>query len=53
MIFERREEYTYLGLVEDIIANGAEKNDTTGTGTLSKFCCQVYTSLVNVSFSLQ
>lgn len=41
VIFERHEEYMYLKLVQDIIENGATKNDRTGTGTLSKFGCQV------------
>ena len=41
MIHERHGEYMYLRLVQDIIANGAQKNDRTGTGTLSKFGCQV------------
>lgn len=41
MIFDRHEEYTYLRLVEDIISHGAGKNDRTGTGTLSKFGCQM------------
>nr|CAD1842860.1 unnamed protein product [Ananas comosus var. bracteatus] len=41
MIFERHEEYMYLKLVQDIIENGATKNDRTGTGTLSKFGCQM------------
>lgn len=40
-IFEKHEEYLYLKLVEDIIYNGALKGDRTGTGTLSKFGCQV------------
>ncbi|TVU31887.1 hypothetical protein EJB05_23592 [Eragrostis curvula] len=41
MIFDRHEEYHYLNLVEDIIRTGAQKNDRTGTGTLSKFGCQM------------
>ena len=41
MIFERHEEYMYLRLVEDIISNGVQRDDRTGTGTLSKFGCQV------------
>lgn len=48
-IFEKHEEYLYLRLVEDIISNGALKGDRTGTGTLSKFGCQVLLS----SFSAQ
>lgn len=41
MIFERHQEYLYLNLVQDIISNGIQKDDRTGTGTLSKFGCQV------------
>jgi dihydrofolate reductase / thymidylate synthase len=41
LVFERHQEYLYLKLVEDILKNGASKNDRTGTGTLSKFGCQV------------
>lgn len=41
MVFERHEEYFYLRLVQDIISDGALKDDRTGTGTLSKFGCQV------------
>lgn len=41
MIFERHEEYMYLRLVQEIISDGTLKDDRTGTGTLSKFGCQV------------
>ncbi|KAJ9537772.1 hypothetical protein OSB04_030505 [Centaurea solstitialis] len=41
-IFEKHEEYLYLKLVEDIISNGALKDDRTRTGTLSKFGCQLF-----------
>lgn len=41
MIFERHEEYKYLRLVHEIISEGTAKDDRTGTGTLSKFGCQV------------
>lgn len=44
MIFDQHEEFRYLNLVEDIISNGNVKNDRTGTGTLSKFGCQVIDS---------
>lgn len=42
IIFEKHEEFLYLRLVQDIISNGNKKGDRTGTGTLSKFGCQVY-----------
>ncbi|OVA18766.1 Thymidylate synthase [Macleaya cordata] len=41
MIFEKHEEYIYLRLVQDIISDGITKDDRTGTGTLSKFGCQM------------
>lgn len=41
MIFERHDEYVYLKLVREIISSGTQKDDRTGTGTLSKFGCQV------------
>ncbi|VVA99296.1 unnamed protein product [Arabis nemorensis] len=41
MIFDQHEEFRYLNLVDDIISNGNVKNDRTGTGTLSKFGCQM------------
>ncbi|KAK9184410.1 hypothetical protein WN943_024760 [Citrus x changshan-huyou] len=41
MVFEKHEEYLYLRLVQDIISDGNLKDDRTGTGTLSKFGCQL------------
>ncbi|KAG9449715.1 hypothetical protein H6P81_009680 [Aristolochia fimbriata] len=41
MIFERHEEYMYLRLVQDIIGSGIQKDDGTGTGTLSQFGSQM------------
>ncbi|EPS68164.1 bifunctional dihydrofolate reductase-thymidylate synthase, partial [Genlisea aurea] len=40
-IFEKHEEFQYLNMVQDIISNGHRKDDRTGTGTLSKFGCQM------------
>ncbi|KAK8518758.1 hypothetical protein V6N13_017970 [Hibiscus sabdariffa] len=40
-IFEKHEEYLYLNMIQDIISNGNLKDDRTGTGTLSKFGCQM------------
>ncbi|KAL0872594.1 hypothetical protein Bca101_022299 [Brassica carinata] len=40
-IFERHEEFLYLNMVNEIISNGNLKNDRTGTGTFSKFGCQM------------
>lgn len=45
-VLEAHEEYHYLRLIDDIIKTGAVKGDRTGTGTISKFGCQVPTSLV-------
>ncbi|KAG5526665.1 hypothetical protein RHGRI_032811 [Rhododendron griersonianum] len=52
MIFEKHEEYLYLRLVEDIISNGISKDDRTGTGTLSKFGCQVMRFNLRKSFPI-
>ncbi|XP_010530821.1 PREDICTED: bifunctional dihydrofolate reductase-thymidylate synthase 1-like isoform X2 [Tarenaya hassleriana] len=41
MVFDRHEEFLYLNLVQDIISTGNLKDDRTGTGTLSKFGCQM------------
>jgi dihydrofolate reductase / thymidylate synthase len=46
LIYERHQEYLYLKLVEDILKNGFSKNDRTGTGTLSKFGCQVIAQIL-------
>ncbi|KAB2094982.1 hypothetical protein ERO13_A01G004300v2 [Gossypium hirsutum] len=41
MIFHKHEEYLYLNMIQDIISGGNLKDDRTGTGTLSKFGCQM------------
>jgi dihydrofolate reductase/thymidylate synthase len=52
MVFERHEEYLYLRLVQDIITDGNLKDGRAGTGTLSKFGCQVTSTLDCLHFRL-
>ncbi|KAK4416696.1 putative bifunctional dihydrofolate reductase-thymidylate synthase [Sesamum alatum] len=54
IIIEKHEEFQYLSLVQDIISNGNSKDDRTGTGTLSKFGCQMrFKTCVNLSHFLR
>lgn len=41
-VLESHDEYQYLHMIEDIINTGNVKGDRTGTGTISKFGCQVW-----------
>ncbi|GAB2218985.1 hypothetical protein Drorol1_Dr00006610 [Drosera rotundifolia] len=41
MVADSHEEYKYLQLVQEILSGGTVKEDTTRTGTLSKFGCQM------------
>lgn len=52
MLFERHEELVYLRMVQEIISDGTFKDDRTGTGTLSKFGCQVETQIIYSCFLL-
>ncbi|KAF5955777.1 hypothetical protein HYC85_008633 [Camellia sinensis] len=45
MIFEKHDEFMYLRLVQDIISSGDQKDDGTGTGSLSKYGCQMQFNL--------
>ncbi|KAJ9674775.1 hypothetical protein PVL29_023981 [Vitis rotundifolia] len=51
MIFERHDEFMYLRLLKEIISSSTHKADRTGTGTVSKFGCQMRFNL-RLSFPL-